>query len=264
MEHIIKQIQILETDILSTLPDSSSSSSSSSKNNLTISDIESKILPLLCILTKSVGEKCGHQVGKKFDEIITAYTSDLKLCKHVNGIDALNTENKPIEIKSSTLTKTCQVNFNFHTLAYSENQTKEVYADMMYKNTIDKGDVLLSLGIPKHIFKKLSDDNKKNNKDIIKKDKRYYYQVTLDHRFMAEFIRQKILSYQDDKWRSVKNINIGGRFCQQCGRVHRVDLYKKTSLLLTQDNNQDKDKNTKTIINWNHLLNTKISSRCTF
>lgn len=238
MDDIIKHIQGLEKDILSTPLDKGD-------NRLTMDDIEFQVLPLLCILTKSVGEKCGHQVGKKFDEIITAYISNLKLCKHVNGVDALNDQNRPVEIKSSTLTKTNHVNFNFHPIAHKRNQTKESYANTLYKDAIVKGDVLLSLEISKAVFGKIHE----KNPEIIENGNKYYYRVTLDHRFMAEFIRQKILAYRDDKWKTVKNINIGGLFCHKCGKIHRVDLYKQASLSFDT-------------INWTDLLNTKTPSQC--
>lgn len=217
-------------------------------------DIEKQLLPTLCILTKDVGDKVDYNVGKKFDEIISAYVvTGLKVMSHPNGVDAIDHNGEPVEIKSSTIKKIeSPINVNFKPLTYNKltHASKESYAKAVYDDAISKGRIEIVVTVPNQFHSSNFDHNY-----YIHKDGKWFYKAMFSKEFIAEYMRQRILLYPDAKWKKVNNINIGGRLCPTCGIIHRIRYLQECDRLFT-------DKNRSLPFDWNTIFNNHVPYKC--
>lgn len=214
-------------------------------------DVEKQVLPILCILTKEIGDKVDHNVGKKFDEIISVYLLGLKkMMSHPNGVDALDHNNEPVEIKSSTVKKIENtINVNFKPLTYNKlnHKTKKEYAQAVYDNNISKGRVEIVVNVPDKFH-----SNSFDSKYYTCKDGIWFYKAVFTKEFISEYMKQRILSYPDNKWKKILNINIGGRICPTCGVIHRIKYLQEIDNLF----------NKSVKINWNNIFETHVPYKC--
>jgi hypothetical protein len=164
-------------------------------------------LPPLLQVVRQYGVLLEIDVQKKMHEIVYAHSCGLTVIKAQGGADLLDQRTGEVfEHKSMKLdlaSKMCNVNIKLP--AWPTHTERAVYAQLAHDFVLKKGAVII--------------EARSCAVDVCA------YEVRLPASFMARYVKEHILAHVST--RRLSNLNIGGRACPTCQRVHRIDALER-------------------------------------
>lgn len=160
--------------------------------------------------------KSGHEASRIFvsgylNEALLAAETHMTVNPVAQGVDAVDSDNKPHEFKICNAKLGKKANVNLSGPQKKTGEVRDVYYERLRETFVAKGEVLI-----KHIY----------DVDATGEEKANVYS------FSPEFIAM----YMDYNNSWIKdNTNIGGVGCPKCTKIHRLLKYKQYEQLYLAD-----------------------------